>query len=289
MSATGKTGNKGISLRLIHLVMIVLAVVICALLFYSTYRSSAVFSTLSQATGNYIVRQKAAHDLMEASDYLTENVQRFTLEGDTTYLDNYFEEAFVSKRRETSITAMAENEAEQSVVSQLQDAMNESTTLMYREYYAMKLVISAKEIRNYPETLRAIELKPEDELLSPEEKMDKAQRMVMDSEYYNSKGVIRTKLKSGLDIMDKTMAATRQETSAKLNEELSFIRIVVIVMMAVILFMIGMTAWLATVPLLKAEKSRKEDKHIPVTGAKEIRNMAEAYNEMYDKLHAGEE
>ena len=111
-----KRKNDGISLRVIHAGMMICAVAICLLLVFSTFQSSNVFSELSSGTGNYIVRQKAAHDLMEASDYLTEMVQRFVQDGETQYMDNYFKEAFTSKRREASITSMADNHAEESLV-----------------------------------------------------------------------------------------------------------------------------------------------------------------------------
>ena len=121
--------GKGVSLRAIHIAMIVCAVVISLLLVFSTYQSASVFSSLSKAAGDYSVRQKAAHELMEASDYLTEMVQRFTLEGNTQYLDDYFEEVFVSRRREESITSMSEGDTEKGLVTQLQEAMTESTSL----------------------------------------------------------------------------------------------------------------------------------------------------------------
>ena len=73
-----KIFKKAISIRLVHILMLVCAAVIVLLLVFSTRQSSSVFSMLSSETENYIVRQKAAHDLMEASDFLTENVQRFT-------------------------------------------------------------------------------------------------------------------------------------------------------------------------------------------------------------------
>ena len=66
-------GNgEGISLRTVHIAMIICAVVISLLLVFSTYQSASVFSALNKAAGDYSVRQKAAHELMEASDYLTE-------------------------------------------------------------------------------------------------------------------------------------------------------------------------------------------------------------------------
>ena len=285
MSETGRKQKKGISIRLIHLAMILCVAVIAGLLVLSTYQSSNVFSTLSRETENYIVRQKAAHDLMEASDYLTEMAQRFTLEGDAKYLDNYFEEALVSRRRENAIAAMSENEAEQTLVQQLQEAMDESTALMYREYYAMKLTAEALEIREYPETLKAIELKEEDVFLSAEMKMDKAREMVTGKEYYASKEIIRSRLKNDLELLDRQMASTRQDTSARMMQELYAARIVVICLTAVLVFLIWLTARLSTIPLIRASESIRNKQAIPLDGSREFRQLAENYNEMYGSLH----
>ena len=289
MNNNRQKNSEGISLRVLHIAMVVCAVIISLLLIFSTYQSANVFTTLNKATGNYIIRQEAAHELMEASDYLTEMVQRFTLEGDTKYLDNYFEEAFVSKRREASISSMAESEAEEVLVAQLQAAMDESTSLMYREYYAMKLVIDAKEIREYPETLRAIELKDEDAFLSADEKMELAQEMVLGNEYYERKEIIRTNLKSSLQTLDKLMNTTRQNTTAELNQELTIVRTVIIVLTVIILILIYLTARLGTIPLINAEKQAEAGEPIPETGAKEFRYMAKSYNRMHQKLYGNKE
>lgn len=288
MTATKKKETGGISIRLIHGAMILCAIIIAVLLMVSTYQSSGVFSTLSKETGNYITRQKAAHDLMEASDYLTEMVQRFTLDGNTDFLDKYFEEAFVSKRREASIMTISDSGTDQRLLVQLQEAMDESLSLMYREYYAMKLVIDAREIRDYPETLRAIELKEEDIFLSAEEKMEKAQKMVMDNEYYTSKEEIRTKLKTELDMLDEIMARTRQETSSKLMRNLSVQRTVTIILVALLLVLIWLTAKMSSLPLIGASASIRKKEKISVTGAREFRELAESYNDMIDALHQQE-
>ena len=277
----GKTNeSSGVSIKVVHAAMLVLGVLLILLLVFSSIKSSTVFTRLNKETGNYIVRQKAAHDLMEASDYLTEMVQRFTLEGDTQYLDNYFEEAFGNKRREASITTMVENDAEQTLVDQIQAALNESNSLMFREYYAMKLVIDAKEIRNYPDTLRGVELKEEDSYKSPEEKMDLAQEMVMGTEYYARKAVIRNDLKAGLNTLDKMMAETRSETTAQLNSELATIRIFIIIVGVLLLIIIGLSACLGTIPLIRAAKCAQNGEAVPVVGAKEFRYLASSYNKL---------
>ena len=67
--------GAGISIKVVHAMMLVLGLLLILLLIFSSYKNSTVFTRLNKETGNYIVRQKAAHDLMEASDYLTEMTQ----------------------------------------------------------------------------------------------------------------------------------------------------------------------------------------------------------------------
>ena len=281
--------GAGISIKVVHAAMLVLGLLLILLLIFSSYKNTNVFTRLNKETGNYIVRQKAAHDLMEASDYLTEMTQRFTLEGDTQYLDKYFEEAFGNQRREAAITTMAENEAEQTLVNQIQEALNESNKLMYREYYAMKLVIDAKEIKTYPDKLRGVELKPEDMNLNAEEKMDLAQKMVMGTEYYAQKELIRNDLKAGLNTLDNMMATARTETTAQLNSEMNTVRIFIIIVAVLLLIIIALSAYLGTIPLIRAAKCAQNGEAVPVIGAKEFRYMAESYNKMTGAKEKDEE
>ena len=280
MSDSRRKRNGGVSVKIVHGAMFLCAAAAAVLLILFSRQSSNVFTTLSDETGNYIVRQAAAHELMEASDYLTEMVQRFTLDGDVTYMNNYFEEAYVSQRREAAITAMTENNADPALVQQLQEAMNESQTLMFREYYAMRLVTEAKGMTDIPETLQAIELKTEDAFLLPDAKMELAQQMVMDSEYYASKEIIRTKLKTNLDMLDEQMNTTRQEMTTQKMQELSVVRTGIIAVIALLFVLIGMTVGMSTLPLIRAEQAAREGKQVPVMGAKEFRYLAEEYNRM---------
>jgi len=166
------------------------------------------------------------------------------------------------------------------MVSQIQEALNESNTLMYREYYAMKLVIDAKEIKNYPDKLRGVELKPEDMNLSAEEKMDLAQKMVMGTEYYAQKERIRNDLKAGLNTLDNMMASARTETTAQLNSEMNTVRIFIIIVSVLLLIIIGLSAFLGTIPLIRAAKCAQNGEAVPVIGAKEFRYLANSYNKL---------
>ncbi len=282
-----KIFRNGVSIRVIHVLTLICVAAIAVLLVVSMQRSSDVFSTLSAATENYIVRQKAAHDLMEASDYLTESVQRFTLTGDVKYLNQYFEEANVSKRRDQALMTMSENNADQSLVQQLQEALNESQDLMDDEKYAMILVIDALGISKYPDDLKPLvhDLQTEDEFKLTEEKLKLAQDKVMGDEYYAHKEVIRTKLKNSLEMMDDQMAATRRKTSADMMRELSANRVVVMVLVVVLGILILLTAVLSTIPLITSHRKMMKGERLPITGSKEFREMSKKYNEIYDQMH----
>ena len=85
-----KVKEKGISLRLVHFFMIILTAFVAFFMLYETSRFSTVFDDVTGATDAYIELQKDANELMEASDYLTQEVQNFTVTGERIHLIHYF-------------------------------------------------------------------------------------------------------------------------------------------------------------------------------------------------------
>ena len=100
---------SGISLRGLLVFMTVIAILIAILITFSIFHLSSTFKNLKNAAEEYISLEKAANELMDASDYLTENAQRFTIDGDKTYLNAYFTEAFETKRREAAVETLSKN------------------------------------------------------------------------------------------------------------------------------------------------------------------------------------
>lgn len=293
---SSKIASKGISIRIIHVIALICAAAIVALLFFTTRQSSNLVSTLSSETDNYIVRQKAAHDLMEASDYLTENVQRFTLDGDIRYMNQYFEEAEFSQRRDKALQAMIDNNADPSLVQQISEALEESRHLMLDEYRAMKLVIEAKGITKYPDILKTVDLKSDSsgdltdyELMSPEEKMEAAQSLVMGNEYYAKKEIIRTNLKNALEMLDDQMTSARKKTANDRVQELKISRVLIIVLSILLLGLLVLIAVFCTIPLITAYRCNLKKERLPMIGSREFRKMSESYNEMQDRLCASQD
>ena len=272
----------GISLRMIHTCLIIGSVILCSLILFATFHLSASFRHLTQTSELLVELRSAASELMEASDYLTEKVQRFTILGEKSYLDDYFNEAFEANHREEAIRRMSVGEGSEEALNKLKDAMDNSVKLMDREYYAMKLVIDARAYRDYPEVLQSVKLSEDDQALTSDEKMRLAASMVHDDVYYSQKEKIRNNMRSSLDALEKM--AYDKDTAAmnSVQNDLTFMRIMIIVQTVSILFMVWLTSRLGIHPVLNAVERIKQDSPIPEVGANEFRYLARAYNKMYD-------
>lgn len=97
--ALGERNHKGISLRTVNIILIIGAVLVSVLMFVSTFRLSSRFRRVTETSEQQIELRKAARELMDASDYLTEKIQRFTVTADMKSVDEYFNEAFIAHHR----------------------------------------------------------------------------------------------------------------------------------------------------------------------------------------------
>ena len=128
-----KRNRQGASIRSINLVMTVLAVIISILLILTTYDINACYSKLREKTDYYIRWQKDASDLQAGSDYLTEQVRCYAETSERGYLDNYFEEAEVTRQRDNAVARIHEYLGDAPAYHALVEAMDESVALMDRE------------------------------------------------------------------------------------------------------------------------------------------------------------
>jgi len=281
-----KKSKNGLSLRAIHIWLVITMVIWSGTVVIASYRLTNTFYRLSDAERQHSDLIEAAHQLTDASDYLTECVQRFTISGDLKFLDEYFTEAFESNRREEAISIMERNESTGSALEELKEAMDESVSLMDLEYYAMKLVIEAKGYTDYPDVLKEVVLSEEDMALSPDEKIRRATELVLNDDYYDRKDSIRESMHGSLNEIDKLMKSVMDEELDMLHRELDFVRIVIIIQAVSILIMVRLTSILGINPVLKAVDNIKADSPIPEVGANEFKYLAQAYNKMYHKYRS---
>ena len=281
-----KSRKKGISHRVVHILLLIIVVIFSGTVVYTTFRLTNTFLKISVDSKQNAELQNAAHELMTASDYLTEQAQRFSISGEIRFMDQYFTEAFESKRREEAIMTMSSNPRTGMALEKLQIAMDNSLELMNLEYYAMRLVVEAKGYTDYPEILDSVVLLEADSALEPEDKMRRATEVALGDEYYELKDNIRQGMRESLAEVEKLAKETEKEELSALNRDLSITRIAVIIQACFVIFTMWLTSRMVIYPVLGAVDRIKSDRPIHETGSKEFRYLANAYNKMYQKNKA---
>ena len=274
--------TDGISLRTLHKILIITAVILSAIMIYSTYHLSKNSSKLAKISEQQLELRKAAQDLMDASDYLTDNVQLFTIYGDMRFLNNYFTEAFDKTRRENAVKKMSTKPENKEALYYLQNALNISVNLMEREYYAMRFVIDAHGYTKYPDLFKSIELSPEDKSLSKDEKIKRAIDLVHNDAYKSEKEQISNSIRACLNNLEELMNKRDKDELSILDHELNIVRAIIVFQTFSVFFVVWLTSRLGIHPVLNAVDRIKADSPIPEIGANEFRYLARTYNKMYE-------
>ena len=195
---------KGIRIRTINGVMILMACVLYILVIYATIQVSLRYDELIVATNDYIACEKNAALVREGSDYLTEEVRLYAVTSDLQYIDAYLKEVNETRRRERALDELGKFSFSQKASEYLEAALFNSNKLISRELYAMKLVSSAKGVaeKNLPGEVKDIQLTAEDSELTAEEMLSKGQDMVFNDAYQEAKAGIMEDIGLFLDDID---------------------------------------------------------------------------------------
>ena len=276
--------RRGISLKRLNLCLILLATAVSALMIYSTYSLSSSFSGLSRSIIEHRVLEDDAKILMEASDFLTENVQRYVITGDSRFMHNYLSEAYDSRRREKAVDHMAEFPAAAEALTQLKKAMNASKMLMDQEYYAMLLILSTKPGEPVPDAMKEMTLRDEDIALPDSEKRRLAEINVFSEDYYRQKELIRQGMAESLYEIHQIFDRVEQKSADSHFAEISRERWIIFIQVSGIFVMIFLTSHLGINPVLRAAAKIRANSPLQETGAMEFRFLAKAYNQMYHQF-----
>ncbi|MBR2590420.1 MAG: GGDEF domain-containing protein [Clostridia bacterium] len=278
-----KIKESGVSLRSIQIWLIIGAILFSGLILFFTYYLSSGFQNFTEYSEQHIELRKAARELLDTSDYLSEQVQCFTINGEKRYMDEYFKEAFEQRHREEALQTMAEGSSNEAAVEKLKKANEGSVVLMEREYYAMRLVVEAKGYADYPDALKDVELTAQDKALSPQEKMHKASEWVHDDIYHARKDQIREDTQASLDELEQEALAADAEALASFRKQMLAVRSVIVLQTIGVIFLVWLASRLGIHPILDAVDRIKSNKYLEESGTSEFRYLVRAYNSMYKK------
>lgn len=282
MNPIKRVKSEGISLKIAHILMILLTFILMCLLLFFTFQSGDLYSKLSDTTNSYITLQKSADSLMEASDYLTDKVQLFTVMNDPADMEAYFDEVNNVHRREDAVMTMSDSKVNAEASRLLREALNSSVELMDMEYAAMKLVCEAKGYTIDHEEVSNAVLPAECADMTPEEKIHCAQEMVHGSSYYDYKMSIRGCMENCISVLIDETHWIQSELNDEVHSKLVITRIFLVIQSVAMILMLWMTSYLGINPILKGVKKIRENRKMPVMGSYEFRYLAKTYNKMYE-------
>lgn len=243
------------------------------------------YTVLRGATQDYIDSESAAQQLRAGSDYLTKQARLAAATGEQQYIDAYFEEANVARRREKGLEKLAALHGDPEAMEPLQDALSASVELMQTEFYAMRLVEEAisSDVASWPEELRNVALSASDSLLPDSEKLLRARELVIGTAYEAAKDEINGDVDQALGVLSGEIL-DRQYRAAD-----SFSGVFRMIVFCTVLFGVMMLLicqivrhWIVD-PLVHYTQSIQNGLITPVGGVNELQMLAKTYNAVYEE------
>lgn len=275
----------GVRLQAINLVMIVAVIAAVVLALFGIHRMYDNYHQVREVTENHEICKGAAQDLMDASDYLTNQARSFTVTGDRKFLDNYFEETDESKRREKALASLEKLTPDSEALEHLRRAMEQSKALEEREFYSMRLVIEANgyDVSEFPKQVRRTKLTSLDSTFSPAEMMDRAQATMFDNAYQSEKDKISAGVEQCLNQLLQDVDAEQKESFTSMEHTMRMVVILIVLMLALFIVMALLIINLVVRPLYRNIDCIHNKMHLPMAGAYELQYMASVYNKIFDE------
>ncbi len=279
-----KWKEEGVPLRALNRGFVGLAIVLTVLMVISIVQSFLAFETLQEVSNRHNALRISSYELQIASDYLTEQARCFAVCGEREHLDNYFEEANVTCRRDRALETVQAQLGDTQPYQALRKAMSQSVHLMDTEYYSMRLAVEARhdDLSTYPEVIRALQLTAEDLALSDEKKEEKARNLVFDDNYHNQKKIISENTQACLQDLDQIMSDQEAEADRKMTRVLWQMGITMGLLILCMLANLMLNSRLLIRPILQAVEKIQQNRLLEDNGAHEFRYLARTYNQVYD-------
>jgi methyl-accepting chemotaxis protein len=258
----------------------------------SVYYVNDALTREQQAVTKQAVLKQLGIDLANASDYLTDEVRKYVVTTDPKYLENYWTEVEVTQTREKILEELKEWDTPQAEFDLLALAKKNSDALIHTETRGMRLVLEIKGVPevSMPPAVAAYKLSPEDQALELVDKLAKAREIMFDSQYDADKRMITEPIAEFQSLMnaraEREVEAARATTRMAMTA-LIILAILIPVGMGIIfwIFRIQLTTPLASyISALQSREMETSDAMLKPAGIQELHLLAQAFNQMTDKL-----
>ena len=282
-----KPQRKALRLKATNYIFAALAFVIALALMISDAMVNANSVRLEEANERYVQAEHAARNLEAGSDYLTENVRLFAVTGDLEYLNNYFEEANTTRRRDYALDDLEEllSDNDKGAYESLSRALDYSNELMEREYESMRLAQTAAGIPDgqVPDEVSGWQLTDAELSMTPAERSAASVSLVFDSVYAGYKEQIRGNVSQCTDQLIENSRKAVVSTRESMRRLLISQTVLVIILILVILAEVVIITLQVRAPLSRLVDRMHMQQPAEPDGAAELRFVSQTYNEILEE------
>ncbi len=290
MEEKKKKQVRGIRISTVNMIMIFISCALYVLLITATVRVSDRYKDVHSSMDDYIAFEENEALLTDGSAYLTEQVRLYTVTLEPQYMEAYFTEANVTKRRETALEELKTSHEGNKAYEYLAEALGHSNDLMNDEIYAMRLISEAQGYPEdrLPEEVQAVPLNDGDQNMSQEEMIQKAREIVFGTSYQEVKTRISDSVNSSVEsiheMTHQQMLGDAEELESTMAIQRRLISILFVETIATFLLII----MLIIKPLRVYVNCIKEEKMMEITGSYEFKYLALTYNDIFEIKNANE-
>ena len=290
MEEKKKKQVRGIRISTVNMIMIFISCALYILLITATVRVSDRYKDVHSSMDDYIAFEENEALLTDGSAYLTEQVRLYTVTLEPQYMEAYFTEANVTKRRETALEELKTSHEGNKAYEYLAEALGHSNDLMNDEIYAMRLISEAQGYPEdrLPEEVQAVPLNDGDQNMSQEEMIRKAREIVFGTSYQEVKTRISDSVNSSAEsiheMTHQQMLGDAEELESTMAIQRRLISILFVETIATFLLII----MLIIKPLRVYVNCIKEEKMMEITGSYEFKYLALTYNDIFEIKNANE-
>ncbi|MBD5417289.1 MAG: GGDEF domain-containing protein [Desulfovibrio sp.] len=281
--ARGNAHDSGLRLVFVSSVILVLTLLFFVFLIHTTMHVAEEYQATTDAMEDYISWENAGQRVRRGSDYLTEQVRLFVQTLDKDYADRYFEELDSTQSREKALEKLAGEHVRAGDHNCIHTGVDLSNALTFREIYAIRLAAEGAhlDLSEFPAKVREARLNADDRYLSPADKVRHARELVYDRKYREAKQEIFNAVTHFQEEVLARAHEAQEKSTAELGMVLARQRLSLVGLGLLGVLTFAMVILLVIRPLRLFDRCIREGRPLAPAGAREFRELAGTYNEMF--------
>ena len=281
-----------ISEKFVNILMVFLVLLIIFLLVYSNLFVSSYIEKEQLAEKNRAEYENMAYSMSDAVNFTTEQARKFAVTEDMSCIELYWNEVNVEKHIERVIERLDSFELTEQEKHLLNLAKDYTQLLMEPDIRSMKLMSQALECQSVmPERVQNYKLNIVDENLSLEEKKIVAREILFSIHYTADQYTIKNAIKDFQDSMNIRLASelSSARSQTKMATIFQMVLFTISILLLCVLLFVFYACYIRPVSRYINELKAVGGEQITLlepTGAKEMRILAEKFNDMYKQMDA---